>query len=930
MAAQVIIYDLAGRISVQGADVASKELGKVGKAAAEVKKTLKSVGEAGRHLGHAAMGIAILGVGAAGALSKMAHSAMEFEQKMAYVGALVGGKHTKAFEEFEMAARAAGITTMVSSTKAAEALYEIKKAGFDTKESIEFLNPALALSTLENIKVEKAAEIAASSLRGFGLNANMATQVVDAMAFTSKNTAASISNLGDGIRSSSATARSLGMDYKDLLVWLGLLNNANLKGSVAGTTLNSALLRLSGASVRGSKYVKELGISLTEGIGANAKLKPALQLIEEMGTKYNSILRDKGQVAATRTFMRALGQVGGKAVLAAFEAQAYQPMIARLKGIYNEKGLEGFAQQLAQRRYESTLGTVELLKNAFASFSIELSKANLFGGIFGEKLHKILGVMRLASAAVGGYKVAGRDKIMATFGLSEDTAVKVEKVVTGIKRGISEAVAYVEKMYAKATGMMKKQGSGINIEQVAATATKAVLAIATIGPAIFAAIPVIWALTGAIGGLFAAGKAMRGPGLGIIGLVAGMTAIGGSVTDAEGKSRGFFGNFVAGLRESNGLAKILLGSVSDIAKFLGVGGTIATVGALKVSAGWLGKALNSASTMTPGAGGAVAGAVGSMLSAGLPVEIVKWSAGLLTTTGGIPGLGGSIGAAAPGAAGAAGGGANAIGFTLGTVGSIVIAGTVGAIAGHALDEKFGLSTGLANQGPASILGFLLGGPAAMGAGLGLDKMFGSRPGRTDEENDRVARVYTQNERMRRTATEVDAIAEAWGRGQTMYGGERISAEMVRRRASEGLQGTGLGKANVVDLVEKWIANEDRWGTGGLPKNTEYSVQTELESLAQAIDTLNKGESPQDEIHQRQRDEEYQALQSQVQKLQEILEAIRNPQSQPPIYVEEKIMLDGQQIGSRVKQLFANDAARSGARPEGVGASQSTTEPMMSE
>ena len=897
MAAQVIIYDLAGRISVQGADVASKELGKVHKAAAEVKKTLKGVGEAGAHLGHAAMGIAVLGIGAAGVLGKMAHSAMEFEQKMAYVGALVGGKNTDDFKKFELAARSAGITTFASSSKAAEAIYAIRKAGFSTADTIATLNPVLALSTLENIKVEEAAHSAASMTRAFGLEAKHTGDMVDAMAFVSKNTSASIKDLSHGMTYSATTARLLKIDYRDVLTMLGMLNNAGMKGSTAGTTLNAAMLRLAGASVRGTKAIKALGINLLD---LNGQTKTAPVLLNEMLIKYQDMDKKFGTVGATKKWMLALGLVGGKFPAALHEMMAYKDLLPKLSGgLKTETDAQrthSFALQLAQRRYESTLGTVELLGNAFSTFSIELSKANLFGGVFGDKLHTILGVMRLAAASVGDYKIGDRNKIMGLFGLSEDTASKVDKVVAGIKRGVSEAVKYAENMYTKATGMLKKQGQGANIEQIAATATKVVIAVAAIGPAIFAAIPVIWALTGAIRALFAAGKVLSGPGLGIIGLGAGMTAMAGSVADADGKSRGFFGNFTAGLRESNGLAKTLLSSVFDIAKFLGIGGTIATVGALKTSASWVGKALNAASTVTPGAGGAVAGALGGVLSQGLPVEVVKWSAGLLPlpTSGGIPGIPGAP--AVPGAAAIPG----AVGFNLGTVGGIVIAGTVGYIAGHALDEKYGISDKLSGTGKGENGG---GGPLQI-----LSAVLGMQHWNMTGAAKFFDRTLGFSHKTREEQSKIDD--------------ETARRESFSKRAKEG-QAALLLDNTVNDPIYNNRFELPVGGTRGGQIATE--TKTELAKLYGQLADLNKHWTEPKGIGERKAQEEKESelklmITALNAKLQYLGESTTN------VTIPVNLNVDGSIFTTIIEKQIARNGERTGSRPEGGSPNQSTTGP----
>ena len=115
----------------------------------------------------------LIGIGAAAV-----KVASDFEAGMSEVQALTGATGTE-FEALSNQAKELGKTTMFSATQSANAMSELASAGFTTTEIMDAMPGLLDLAASGNIDLAEAANIASSTLRGFGLEASQSSHVSD-------------------------------------------------------------------------------------------------------------------------------------------------------------------------------------------------------------------------------------------------------------------------------------------------------------------------------------------------------------------------------------------------------------------------------------------------------------------------------------------------------------------------------------------------------------------------------------------------------------------------------------------------------------------------------------------------------------------------------------------------------------------------------
>src|SRR5690606_30654581 len=188
-----------------------------------------------------------LGVTAANAITVLTRKLMQlagvtlrtgadFEAAMARVGA-VSRATAEQQEALTAAAREAGATTTFSATQAAEALSFLAMAGFRAEESIGALPSVLQLAASAQIHLGTPADITSNILTGYGMTVEELGRANDVLvaSFTSANV--DLSMLGESFKYVGPVARGAGVQFEEVAAAIGLLGNAGIQGSMAGTAL---------------------------------------------------------------------------------------------------------------------------------------------------------------------------------------------------------------------------------------------------------------------------------------------------------------------------------------------------------------------------------------------------------------------------------------------------------------------------------------------------------------------------------------------------------------------------------------------------------------------------------------------------------------------------------------------------------------------
>ena len=206
----------------------------------------------------------------------------EFEAQMSRVQAISGATGEE-FTALREQALQLGADTSFSASSAAEGMENLAAAGFTTSEIMDAMPGLLDLAAASGEDLANSSDIAASTLRGFGLAASEAGHVADVLAENANRTNSSVADTGEAMKYVAPLARAAGLSLEETAAAIGIMANAGIQGSQAGTTLRTAIARLSEPTDKMSEAMDQLGISFFD---SNGKMK---SLSEQVGMLQNAM-----------------------------------------------------------------------------------------------------------------------------------------------------------------------------------------------------------------------------------------------------------------------------------------------------------------------------------------------------------------------------------------------------------------------------------------------------------------------------------------------------------------------------------------------------------------------------------------------------------------------------------------------------------------
>ena len=336
------------------ADKASKNI--VTKFGANMQSAGKKLTSAGSTLTKSVT-VPIVGLGTAAI-----KTSSDFESAMSKVSAISGATGTN-LNKLNKKAQEMGSKTKFSATEAANAFEYMAMAGWKTEDMLDGIEGVMNLAAASGEDLATTSDIVTDALTAFGLSAKDSGHFADVLAKTSSSANTNVSMLGESFKYVAPVAGALGYSAEDTAIALGLMANAGIKGSQAGTALRSSISRLVKPTDDAAAMMDKYGISLTNTDGT---MKPLGEVMNTLREKLGGLSEaEQAQAAATLFGQEAMS--GMLAIINASDSD-YQSLT---DSIYNA---DGAAQQMSDTMLNNLSGQLTLLKSALEGLAIQFGE----------------------------------------------------------------------------------------------------------------------------------------------------------------------------------------------------------------------------------------------------------------------------------------------------------------------------------------------------------------------------------------------------------------------------------------------------------------------------------------------------------------------------------------------------------------------------
>ena len=286
----------------------------------------------------------------------------DFESAMSKVSAISGATGGD-LDALNKKAQEMGAKTKFSATESAEAFTYMAMAGWKTEDMLSGIDGIMSLAAADGLDLATTSDIVTDALTAFGLSASDSGHFADVLAKASSNANTNVSMLGESFKYAAPVAGALGYSAEDTAVALGLMANAGIKGSQAGTSLRSSISRLVKPTDDAAAMMNKYGISLTNTDGT---MKPLGEVMNTLREKLGGLSEAEQAQAAATLF----GQEAMSGMLAIINASDSD--YAKLTdAIYDA---DGAAQQMADTMLDNLSGQLTLLKSALEGLAIQFGE----------------------------------------------------------------------------------------------------------------------------------------------------------------------------------------------------------------------------------------------------------------------------------------------------------------------------------------------------------------------------------------------------------------------------------------------------------------------------------------------------------------------------------------------------------------------------
>lgn len=366
-------------------------------------------------------------------------TAADFEASMSKVSAVSGATGAD-LDALSAKAREMGSKTKFSASEAAEAMNYMAMAGWKTEDMLSGIEGVMNLAAASGEDLAATSDIVTDALTAFGLTAKDSGHFADVLAAASSNANTNVSMMGETFKYCAPIAGSLGFSVEDTAEAIGLMANAGIKSTQAGTSLRTVMTSLSGD-------VKICGSAIGEVTVATANADGSMRDLSDILADCRAAfagLTESEKASAAESLVGKNAMSGFLALMDAGEGD-----INKLSGAIND--CDGAAQKMADTMNDNLEGQFTILKSALEELAISFGQLLIpalrdvvqwlqgFVGFLNslpEGVKKTIVVIALVAAALGPVLIIV-GKVISSIGTTMTIIPKLAGVIGTVQKAFA-------------------------------------------------------------------------------------------------------------------------------------------------------------------------------------------------------------------------------------------------------------------------------------------------------------------------------------------------------------------------------------------------------------------------------------------------------------------------------------------------------------
>lgn len=306
------------------------------------------------------MGIAY-GISGLGTLiSQIVKEASEFDNTMKTVQNILQSHDTRAnfgekFAQMSQVIRDVGKETKYTTGEVSDAAKFLAMAGLNVDAISTTMRPIADVALIGDTKLGETADLMTNVMTGYNIDPKKMRETADAMTNTFTMTNTTLIDIAEAYKYAGSILSSGGMQFEESAAAIGVLGDAGIKGSQAGTTLRTMFANILNPTKKQAEAWAEAGVSTTDKSG---KRKDVLQIFKELSAKdldvsmYYRLFHKTAATGAVAlanhvdkwedVYLENLVAGGISAKLADEKKKTIEGLWAQLTSVFVDNGVEAF------------------------------------------------------------------------------------------------------------------------------------------------------------------------------------------------------------------------------------------------------------------------------------------------------------------------------------------------------------------------------------------------------------------------------------------------------------------------------------------------------------------------------------------------------------------------------------------------------------
>lgn len=313
------------------------------------------------------------------------------------------------FNEMNQLMRQVGVETKYTAPQVASAGKFLAMAGYDVDQIKHAIRPISDIALVGDTDLGETADVVTNIMTAYKIPAKQMDNTADILTMTFTKTNTTLLELAESFKYAGTVAHQSGLDFETASAAFGVLGDAGIKGSHAGTTLRMMLLNMMNPTKRGQEAWDILGINTKDKNGNLRNLSDIL-----------SDLHEKQQTMSAGDFSTLINKMFR--VTAAPGALALINNVAKMQEVtgLNKKSM-GLASDLADEKKNTIQGLWYQMTSAFTETGMQGFEQ--MQGVIRDFLQRMIELMKSTEFAT-----ALRNAM--------DMFLKIANVIVGVFKGI--------------------------------------------------------------------------------------------------------------------------------------------------------------------------------------------------------------------------------------------------------------------------------------------------------------------------------------------------------------------------------------------------------------------------------------------------------------------------------------------------------------